>query len=685
MGSKPKLKLVSPSLAEPDSVTVENGWTEDALDLLKRRFFEAGDTSIRDWAWNTAAAFVRGYQDEPARIWHERYFELLFSRRFFPTTAALKNGRKGKAPLSGCTVLPLTGSLSELFSRTLPSALEALSSGIGVGLDLTPLLPRLSRDPDNERPSPGPVEMMRGIAQLASGVTKYNGLKRAAFMASLRYDHPDIFEFIKMKCSRPLDAINISVAIDDRFAAALARDEFLALCVHGKPYTQSILEIATIAAESRNVEAPDLGVLGDGRITSQALNGRVVGKIIDGTINIQASRILEAAAESAHACGDPGLINLSAINAQNPTLADPGLSSEAVGVGTIQTTTPCGEQPLLPHEVCHLGSLNLAAFTDGDKFLWDDLAATVPIAVRMLDDIIDRSESSTALSNTTSLANRKIGLGIMGLADVLATHNIPYDSEKGRAFASEIVTFINSRAIEASVSLAAERGAFPNWEISSHSKMPSKRRHATVTTIAPTGHISTLAGCSPGIEPYFSLHYRRKAVGERTVSCVPLEAYLNKVNFSLDKWIIATRRANPRYSFNGSLEGLTNKPTGVEATDCYLAKAKEIFKTALQISGRDHLKMLTALQMGVENGISKTINLPNSASIHEIYQIFKDAIQLSLKGITIFRDGSLGEQALTVTKGCASCGAVVALERNECGGYVCSAEKGGCGFAVCEI
>ena len=671
----------------PETMDCADGWTEAAVDLLRRRFFEPEDRSIKDWAWNVAGSYVRKYSKKSAETWQERYFSLIYYRRFFPTSAALKNGRRRVSTLSGCTVIPVSTSLSELYSKTIPSVMSSLGAGIGVGLDLSHLAPRLAEDKENFRPSPGPVEIMVGIAHLASGIIKYNGLKRAAFMASLRYDHPDIFEFVRMKVSRSLEAVNISIAIDDDFSHAINENDLIPLRYQGMLISATEIQAGKVRAQTRNVMPPDLELLDDGRLTSRTLGGRVVGRELNGSLYILASRVLEAIAEAAHTCGDPGLINLGAINANNPTPdSSNGSLSSIPGTGSMHTTTPCGEQPLLPNEVCHLGSLNLTAFAKKDGFDWDLLAESTAIATRMMDDIIDSGDNGSSDANEISLANRKIGIGIMGLADVLSIYHLPYDSQEGRAFAGRIAEHVNKHAKAASNELAEERGAFPNWKRSVFAKngQPA-RRHATVTTIAPTGHIATLAGCSTGIEPYFSLHYIRQAAGARVIVCEQLVQYLLGLEYSLDEWILATRRANPNYTFNGSLDGLISNPTDSSAKNLKLSKAKQIFRTALQISARDHLEMVAALQLHVENGISKTINLPHSASIQEFYQIFVDAIRLSLKGVTAFRDGSLNEQALTISTGCANCGAVMAINRNECRGYICAIEKGGCGFAECEV
>lgn len=664
-------------------------WSEAAMVLLRTRFFEPEDSTVGKWAERVAEGFVKNYPAAEAQYWQKQYAHLIYFKKFFPTTAALKNGRGRTGPLSGCTVIPLSGKLSELFSSTIPSALRALRSGIGVGFDLTPLLPRLIADPENGRPSPGTNEVVCGIANLASGIIRYNGLKRAAFLASLSYAHPDIFEFIGLKRNKFLDTLNISVAVDDRFSQAVDNNEVLPFMMGGEPLKITELKKCIAAALRHNLPPPDLEVLHSGEIASRSCDRRIIGVEKGGLAYFYATKLLEAIAECAFASGDPGIINLSAINKANPT-SDSATSlsklSKTPGVGKLFTTTPCGEQPLLPNEVCHLGSINLMSFVDGDQFQWNELADTIGIAVRMMDDIVDLSNSECEISNEISRLNRKIGLGIMGLADLLLTLELPYDSAQGRELAGSLVKFINHHAQEESIKLAAERGPFPNWPISQLAKVGARlRRHSTLTTIAPTGHISILAGCSPGIEPYFSLHYSQMAAGERTVTCLPLQKYLDKLNYSLDTWITDTRELDPQYSFNGSLEGLSDNPTGDLLLAKELTKAKQIFKTALQISPSDHLQMVVVLQRHIENGISKTINLPQSTTRREVYQIFLQAMQFSLKGITVFRDGCLSHQALTVHRGCTNCGKVTSFMRNDCGGYVCALENGGCGYAPCEI
>lgn len=384
---------------------------------------------------------------------------------------------------------------------------------------------------------------------------------------------------------------------------------------------------------------------------------RVIGRVLGNVVCVRARIVLDVIAETAHACRDPGLLNLEAINAANPTHPrfdqTPG---ENVGVGVIHTTAPCGELPLLPNEVCHLGSLNLAAFVHNGTFDFAAFADAIPIALRCLDDAIDISEHRLPSINAVSRANRKVGLGVMGLADVLAELELPYASPAAREFAVRIATTLQGEATRATRALAAERGPFPNWTRSRHGTEGEPRRNATLTSIAPTGHIAVLAGCSTSIEPYYLLAYEQDAAGRSVRVCHPLERKLAAVGYSLKEWVAATQRVTPDYQFKGTLATLIDEPTGDPVVDARLRELKIIFQTAHEITPEDHLLMVEAFQPHVDNGISKTINLPHKASVADVHAVLLTAIQRNVKGITVFRDGSLPHQALNALDDCESCG-----------------------------
>lgn len=396
--------------------------------------------------------------------------------------------------------------------------------------------------------------------------------------------------------------------------------------------------------------------------------GVVIGRVVGGLLFFRARTALEQIARAAHACGDPGLINLDAVNRGNPTHPrhQTGEAAPVPGVGVIRTTTPCGEQPLLPYEKCFLGSFNVAAYVADGAFDHKRLKEDVGLAVRLMDDVIElelgRGHSPSA---AVTWANRKIGLGIMGLADALAELDLPYDSEETRATAGTIAATIQAAANQTSRELAAERGPFGNWPHSSFARngQPT-RRPATVTTIAPTGYISTLAGCSTGIEPYFLLEYVRDAAGLSLQGCAPLQRKLEEVGYSLAAWVAATQQQSASYRFDGTLAGLAETPTEDERLNAPLQRLKPVFRTAGEVAPSDHLKMVQALQRYVENGISKTINLPAGASVADVSRILEEAMLRGLKGITVFRDGCLKHQALFTVPACPTCGETKAMRVN---------------------
>jgi ribonucleoside-diphosphate reductase alpha chain len=303
-----------------------------------------------------------------------------------------------------------------------------------------------------------------------------------------------------------------------------------------------------------------------------------------------------------------------------------------------------------------------------------------------MDDIIEHSDNSIRLANEVSRSNRKIGIGIMGWADVLAELNIPYDDEKAFSLASNVAQCIQESAVRASEDLANERGPFPNFTNSSLAKRGERpRRHATLTTIAPTGHISTLAGCSTASEPYFLAAYMREAAGRQLEVARPLKKKLQALNFSLREWINATKLTRPDYAFDGTLAYLSDEPTKYSHVNSALQQIKTVFRTSHEISPENHMRMVECFQKHTDNGISKTINLPQGASIADVRHVFELALERGLKGITIFRDKCLSEQALQTLPTCPGCGGIEALTPSACGGYDCSKELGGCGYAACEL
>jgi ribonucleoside-diphosphate reductase alpha chain len=621
-------------------------WSEDALDLLAKRYMTNGEVDVERWVLSICDHISQVYQDPERAEWRSRYFEMIYRRRFLPTTVILHNAAKRSGSLAGCIVLPLSSSMDDLYQQALPRIARALLSGTGVGLDFSVLPPRLWEDPETTRACPGPVAVFSSIVQSMQATMKYAGLKRAAFMASMLAYHPDIFEFITAKRQYPFEAVNTSVAIDRAFEEALKSDGWLPLGWYKDdeliPVRRADLETMYRRAADRSAADPDLSIKGNEVLSTAA--GMTVGCVLGDVLVFRAKAVLEAMAASAHACGDPGMLNLSVINESNPThpsrIEDGGL-----GVGVIHTTAPCGEQPLLPNEVCHLGSFNLTQFLHGNRFDVDGLRDTVAVAVRFLDDAIDVSDYGSKVVTDLARANRKIGLGIMGLADTLAYLELPYDSEGALLFAKEVSTAIAASAEKASRELALLRGPNINLARVRDRVDQDLRRHVTLTTIAPTGHISVLADCSPGIEPYFRLEFNNVAAGGRHYRCRALDHKLAEIGYSLDDWIAATRSKWQGFKYNGLISELADDPTDSNVINERLRKLKRVFRTAHEISPKDQIRMIRTLQQSVDNGISKTINVAENATVHEVEDLFEEAIRLRVKGIAIYRDQCRPDQA----------------------------------------
>jgi ribonucleoside-diphosphate reductase alpha chain len=628
-------------------------WSDNALNLAHKRYLFDTGLRINEWFEKVAQHICRNYSNGDKEHFQKLYTALLKSKAFLPTSAALANSLKEKGAFAGCIVLPLPSSIEEIFDSALAKIMRMLLLGIGVGLDLSHLAPRLFLS--DGRASLGPVQSLLSIAQAVERPALYAGLKRAAFMATLFAQHPDIFEFIALKKHQNLANVNISVSVDAAFNRAIEqgallpimwRDEFSTRLLT----TEHLIEMKR-CADRRSVDAPDLEIRGN-QVFSKSVH-EVVGRVLDKILYLDAERLLQFIADSAHSCGDPGLINLDAINLANPT--HPSHSREnRLGVGIIKTTTPCGEQPLLPYEVCHLGSFNLSAFIKNQQFQEERFSQTIHLALRFMDDLISVGDNGLNEANELSLANRKIGLGVMGFADALAELEIPYDSPEALTFAHHVGNILKSSARKASELLAQERGSYLNFPFSKYQE-EIPRRHATLTTIAPTGHIATLADCSFGIEPYYLIEFQRNAAGNKIHRCSVLENKLKTLGYSLKQWISDTRDNNPMYHFEGSIAELLDEPFSDIDKNRYVQKLKGVFKTSHEISYKDHLNMIMVWQKYIDNGISKTINLPKSASPHDVLDIFRTALKFNLKGITIFRDDSLLHQALSKPLTCVEC------------------------------
>ncbi|OGW22217.1 MAG: ribonucleoside-diphosphate reductase, adenosylcobalamin-dependent [Nitrospirae bacterium GWA2_46_11] len=550
--------------------------TENALKVLNARYLlkdekggviETPEQMFRRVARNVADA-EKFYNDD-ARYWEDRFYDIMTSLKFLPNSPTLMNAGKSMGQLAACFVLPVEDSMKGIFD-TLKHAALILQSGGGTGFSFSRLRPKADIVRSTGGIASGPVSFMK-IYNTATEVIKQGGARRGANMGILRVDHPDIMEFIKVKRREgELTNFNISVAVTDAFMEALKT---------GGQY---------------NLINPR--------------SGEAAG-------SLSAKIVFDEIVKSSWETGDPGLIFIDRINRANPT----------PHIGSFESTNPCGEQPLLPYEACVLGSLNLSKYVSDKVIDYDALADDIKIAVRFLDDAIDVNIYPLPEIERMHKGNRKIGLGVMGWADMLILLGIPYNNKKAFDLARKIMKFITDKARDASVELAKKRGVFQNFKGSVYDApgMPEVR-NATTTTIAPTGTLATIAGCSSGIEPLFAVAYKRFV----------LDTELYEIN----GYFVETARKRGFYSETlmnkihgtGGLKGIKEIPVDV----------RRLFKTALEIPPEDHIEMQAAFQEYTDNAVSKTINLPHRAKQEDVANAYLLAYDKGVKGITVFRYGA---------------------------------------------
>ena len=509
-----------------------------------------------------------------------RFYETMARLEFLPNSPTLMNAGRPLQQLAACFVLPVEDSLMSILDAVKEQAIIHQSGG-GTGFSFSRLRPQHDLVASTSGIASGPISFMR-IFNLTTDVIKQGGARRGANMGILRIDHPDILNFIGLKQDpTEMTNFNLSVGITGSFMRALERGQRYALI---NPRTGTPVK----------------------RLSAQLVFDRLV--------------------EAAWETGEPGVIFLDTINAANPT---PKL-------GQIEATNPCGEQPLLPYESCTLGSIDVAKFVLSSQTQpsidYERLATTIHLAVRFLDNVIDRNHYPFADIEAATLRTRKIGLGIMGFADLLIALKIPYDTEAALETADKLMAFIQTHAHEASRKLAEQRGLFPAYRGSKLQMQHRRRRNATVTTIAPTGTISIIAGCSPGIEPLYGIQVVRRAMeGMHLTTVHPAFIRLMRKQGCDLTALQSALAANP------SIQQLTRIPETI----------RRLFITAHDVSPAHHVRMQATFQRYSDSGVSKTINLPSTARKADVAEAFLLAYQLGCKGLTVFRSGSREHQVLS--------------------------------------
>lgn len=557
--------------------------------LLKRNrdgeIIERSEDMFRRVAENIARADERYADDATAARTAEEFYETMVNLEFLPNSPALMNAGRRLQQLAACFVLEVNDSIEEIFD-TLKQASLIHQSGGGTGFSFSKLRPTGDYVSSSGGHSSGPISFMR-VFDEATEAMNQGGFRRGANMGILRVDHPDIMDFIRAKNREgELRNFNISVGVTDAFMAAVRADGSFDLV---NPRT-----------------------------------GQVHGCL-------RAREVFDTIVESAWQNGEPGIIFIDRINADNPTPA----------LGPIEATNPCGEAPLLPYESCVLGSINLTKIARDGEIDWDRLARLVGVGVHLLDNIIDVSRYPLPQITERTMGNRKIGLGVMGFADLLFMLGVPYDSDEGVTLGGRIMQFVQREANAASERLAETRGVFPNWHLSRYEAEGRRLRNAIRTTIAPTGTLSILADCSSGIEPVFALAFYRFVMDERLREVNPVFVHVARERgFYSETLMDALLRG-------GSAAGMADVP----------ADAQRVFVTARDIAPAWHLRMQAAFQQFTDNAVSKTLNLPPESTREDVREIIMMACESGCKGLTVYRSTSRISQVLATECDCFSCAA----------------------------
>ncbi len=574
-----------------EDADVNGTLSENAKKVLEKRYLKKDERGVpieaprdmfRRVARNIATAdSLYGKNPEEAASTEEDFLGVMARLEFLPNSPTLMNAGRELQQLSACFVLPIEDSMESIF-ETIKDAALVHKSGGGTGFSFSRLRPKNSPVRSTGGISSGPVSFMK-VYNAATQAVKQGGTRRGANMGILRVDHPDILEFITCKENdKEITNFNISVAVTEEFMKkAVAAEEFDLIDPHTKQPVRKV----------------------------------------------NAKEVLDLIIKMAHKNGEPGIIFLDRINKDNPTPT----------LGDIESTNPCGEQPLLPYESCNLGSINLAQMAEDGRIDWQKLARTVKIAVHFLDNVIDMNEYPLAKIEEMTKGNRKIGLGVMGFADMLVMIGIRYDSDQAIALAEEVMGFILKKATEASAELASGRGPFLHFKESSyHMQGKPPMRNATLTTIAPAGTLSIIANCSSGIEPIFAISYVRNIMDNTKL--MEIHPYFKELSIR-------------RSFYSPELMALIAEKGTVRGIDEIPEDVQNLFVSAHEVAPQWHVKMQAAFQKYTNNAVSKTVNFSKDATVEDVREVYLLAYRNGCKGVTIYRDGSRDEQVLSKPAG----------------------------------
>ncbi len=562
------------------------GISKNALTVLEKRYLRRDSSGksletpadmFRRVADTIAAADKKFDKKADLKGLSDTFYQMMTNFEFLPNSPTLMNAGRELGQLSACFVLPVGDSMEEIFDAVKFTALIHKSGG-GTGFSFSRLRPANDMVSSTTGISSGPLSFMR-VFDIATETIKQGGTRRGANMGILRIDHPNIMDFIMCKADqKQLNNFNISVGLTEKFMQAVERDD-----------------------------------------EYQLVNPR--DKKPAGTLN--ARKVFQRIVKQAWENGEPGIIFLDRLNRDNPTPL----------IGEIESTNPCGEQPLLPYESCNLGSINLGKFVNDGVIEWNKLKQVIQNSVHFLDNVIEVNNYPLQQIHDMTHSNRKIGLGVMGWADMLIMLGIPYSSAEAVKLGKKIMKFINDEGHLASQELGKLRGSFPNFKGSIFDKKNAPpMRNATVSTIAPTGTISIIANASSGVEPLFAVSYIRTVMDNNVL--VEVNPFFEQIAKERGFY---SEELMKKIAEHGTVHGINEVPADIQ----------DIFVTAHDITPNDHIQMQSAFQLYTDNAVSKTVNFPNTATIEDVENAYMLAYQTGCKGVTIYRDGSRDMQVLS--------------------------------------